>query len=64
MEGRKARQLLKSLSIKQGRKYDSPESAKEIPSFIQFHGLNVDEILDPIDSFSKTVTFNRVSSPR
>lgn len=64
MEGSRARQLLKSLSIKQGRKYDSPESAKEIPSFINFHKLNVDEILDPIESFSKTVTLHRVSYPR
>lgn len=48
-----ARRLLKSLSIKQGIKYDDSESAKEIPSFIEFHGLNVDEILDPLDSFSE-----------
>ncbi|KAF8957740.1 phosphatidylserine decarboxylase-domain-containing protein [Flammula alnicola] len=48
MEGARARRLLKSLSIKQG-------SAKEIPTFVEFHGLNVDEILDPLDSFK---TFN------
>ena len=47
-----ARKLLKSLSIKQGIKYDSPESAQEIPAFIQFHNLNVEEILDPLSSFS------------
>lgn len=47
-----ARKLLKSLSIKQGIKYDSPESAQEIPAFIQFHNLNVGEILDPLPSFS------------
>lgn len=47
-----ARSLLRSLSIKQGIKYDSPESAKDIPGFIEFHGLNVNEILDPVDSFS------------
>lgn len=47
-----ARKLLKSMSIKQGRKYDSPESAADIRSFIQFHNLNVSEIRDPIDSFS------------
>lgn len=46
-----ARELLKSMSIKQGIKYNDPESAKEIPSFIEFHNLNVDEILDPIPSF-------------
>lgn len=47
-----ARRLLKSLSIKQGIKYDDPESARDIPAFIEFHNLNVDEILDPLDSFS------------
>ena len=34
-------------------KYDDPESAKEIPSFIEFHRLNLDELLDPLDSFSE-----------
>lgn len=55
MEGARARRLLKSLSIKQGAKYDSPESTRYIPSFIEFHGLKVDEILEPISSFK---TFN------
>ncbi|KAI9454377.1 phosphatidylserine decarboxylase-domain-containing protein [Lactarius psammicola] len=56
LEGARARKLLKSLSIKQGIKYDSPESARDIPAFIQFHNLNVDEILDPLPSFE---TFNQ-----
>ncbi|KAF7337169.1 Phosphatidylserine decarboxylase proenzyme 2 [Mycena venus] len=56
MEGGRARRLLKSLSIKQGVKYDSPESARDIPTFIEFHGLKVDEILEPLDSFK---TFNQ-----
>jgi len=47
--------LLKSLSIKQGVKYDDPASAAEIPAFIEFHNLPVDEVLDPLDSFK---TFN------
>ncbi|KAG8922083.1 hypothetical protein FRC02_012151, partial [Tulasnella sp. 418] len=51
MEGTRARKMLKSLSIKQGLKYDSPESAREIPPFIAFHNLNLDEILDPLESF-------------
>ncbi|KIM74861.1 hypothetical protein PILCRDRAFT_691729 [Piloderma croceum F 1598] len=38
-----------------GRKYDDPESARDIPTFIEFHRLDVDEILDPIDPFK---TFN------
>ena len=55
MEGGRARKLLKSLSVKQGLKYDSPASAIDIPAFIAFHGLNVDEIREPIHSFK---TFN------
>ncbi|CCL98617.1 uncharacterized protein FIBRA_00619 [Fibroporia radiculosa] len=55
MEGMRARRLLKSMSIKQGIKYDSPQSAREIPAFVAFHNLNVDEILEPISSFK---TFN------
>ncbi|KAJ7573660.1 hypothetical protein C8J56DRAFT_903100 [Mycena floridula] len=35
---------LKSLSIKQGLVYDSPESVAEIPAFIAFHGLDVGEV--------------------
>lgn len=52
-----ARRLLKSLSVKQGIKYDHPESAKDIPTFIQFHNLNIEEILDPCHSFSSCVSF-------
>ena len=47
-----ARRLLKSLSIKQGLKYDAPESVRDIPPFIEFHNLNTEEILDPLESFS------------
>ncbi|KAE8540468.1 phosphatidylserine decarboxylase [Cryptococcus gattii VGV] len=55
MHGARARKLLKSLSIKQGLKYDSPASAVDIPGFIAFHNLDTNEILDPLDSFK---TFN------
>jgi phosphatidylserine decarboxylase len=40
------------MSVKQGAKYDSPDSVKDILPFIEFHRLDVDEILDPLDSFS------------
>ena len=53
---RTARSLLKSMSVKQGIKYDAPESAKDIPAFIEFHKLDTDEILDPVNSFK---TFNQ-----
>jgi len=39
------------LSIKQGRKYDDPASKAEIPKFIQFHNLDLSEVLLPLDQF-------------
>lgn len=56
MEGARVRKMLKNMSVKQGRKYDSPASAREIAGFIAFHNLNVDEIRDPLDSYK---TFNQ-----
>ncbi|ORX46632.1 hypothetical protein BCR36DRAFT_372095 [Piromyces finnis] len=43
--------LLATLSYRQGKIYDSPSSVKEILPFIKFHKLNTDEILDPLPSF-------------
>jgi len=45
------RKLLKSLSIKQGRKYDDPASAREIQTFINFHQLDMSEVLRPDGDF-------------
>ncbi|KZP03508.1 hypothetical protein FIBSPDRAFT_915298 [Athelia psychrophila] len=56
MEGARARRLLKSMSIKQGIKYDDPASVRDIQPFIEFHRLDVTEIRDPIPSFK---TFNQ-----
>ena len=53
-----ARKLLKSMSIKQGVQYDSPDSAGDIPGFIEFHKLNVDEMLHPVEWFSTWHFFN------
>jgi phosphatidylserine decarboxylase len=55
MEGARIRRMLKNMSVKQGIKYDSPSSAREIPQFIAFHQLNLDEIEQPLESFK---TFN------
>lgn len=51
MEGQRIRKLLYSMSIKQGKKYDAPESVKDIAPFIAFHNLDMSEVLDPISSF-------------
>lgn len=55
METKKIRKLLRSLSIKQGVKYDDPASRAEIPKFINFHQLDITEVLRPLDQFK---TFN------
>ncbi|KAE8848449.1 hypothetical protein PTNB73_02291 [Pyrenophora teres f. teres] len=51
MEKKRIRKLLKSLSFKQGRKYDDPASAAEIVPFINFHQLDMSEVLLPTDQF-------------
>ncbi|KAI6803205.1 hypothetical protein KC360_g658 [Hortaea werneckii] len=55
MERKKARKLLRSMSYKQGRKYDDPVSASQIPGFINFHQLDMSEVLLPTEEFK---TFN------
>ncbi|KAI5462682.1 phosphatidylserine decarboxylase-domain-containing protein [Mariannaea sp. PMI_226] len=51
MENKRIRKMLKSLSIKQGKKFDDPASKDEIEKFIEFHGLNMSEVLLPLDEF-------------
>ncbi|KJR81164.1 phosphatidylserine decarboxylase [Sporothrix schenckii 1099-18] len=55
MENKRIRKLLKGLSVKQGRKYDDPISKQEIQKFINFHQLDMSEVLLPLDEFK---TFN------
>ncbi|EED19403.1 phosphatidylserine decarboxylase Psd2, putative [Talaromyces stipitatus ATCC 10500] len=55
MEKKRIRKMLKSLSIKQGKKYDDPASASQIESFINFHRLDMSEVLEPVENFK---TFN------
>jgi phosphatidylserine decarboxylase precursor len=49
------RKLLRSMSFKQGKKYDDPASASQIPGFINFHQLDMSEVLLPVSDFK---TFN------
>ncbi|KAH7113872.1 phosphatidylserine decarboxylase-domain-containing protein [Dendryphion nanum] len=51
MEKKRIRKLLRSLSFKQGKKYDDPASAAEIPGFIAFHQLDMSEVLLPTSEF-------------
>ncbi|OJJ44379.1 hypothetical protein ASPZODRAFT_144950 [Penicilliopsis zonata CBS 506.65] len=55
MEKKRIRKVLKSLSIKQGKKYDDPASASQIQDFVNFHQLDMSEVLQPVEAFK---TFN------
>ncbi|KAK9477688.1 phosphatidylserine decarboxylase-domain-containing protein [Lipomyces japonicus] len=51
MERKRIRKLLTSLSIKQGQKYDDPKSVKSIKPFVEFHQLDLSDVLKPLDEF-------------
>ncbi|OCH91046.1 hypothetical protein OBBRIDRAFT_753808 [Obba rivulosa] len=48
--------ILKELSIREGRIYDSPDSAKSIPSFVQTYSIDTEELAEP--DVNKYATFN------
>lgn len=48
--------ILKEKSIKQGEIYDSPDSAKSIPSFVKTYNLDLQELAEP--DVTKYKTFN------
>ena len=51
MERRMIRKMLRSMSVKQGKKYDDPASASSIEGFIAFHQLDMSEVLLPTSDF-------------
>ncbi|OIW28851.1 hypothetical protein CONLIGDRAFT_681796 [Coniochaeta ligniaria NRRL 30616] len=51
MENKRIRKLLKGLSVKQGKKYDDPASRSEIQKFIEFHRLDMSDVLKPVEEF-------------
>ncbi|GJC85221.1 phosphatidylserine decarboxylase proenzyme 3 [Colletotrichum liriopes] len=51
METKRIRKMLKSMSVKQGKKFDDPASKAEIPKFIEFHRLDMSEVLLPVEEF-------------
>ena len=51
MEKKRIKKMLRSLSIKQGKKYDDPASAAQISGFINFHRLDMSEVLRPTEDF-------------
>ncbi|KAI8337797.1 phosphatidylserine decarboxylase-domain-containing protein [Blakeslea trispora] len=55
IQSRGAQRILTNLTIKQGKRFDDPKSAREIPSFIKFHKISLEEVAEPLSSFK---TFN------
>ncbi|MCJ1419287.1 phosphatidylserine decarboxylase [Xylographa parallela] len=51
MEKKRIRKLLRSLSVKQGKKYDDPVSTRDIKTFVNFHQLDMSEVLLPVEEF-------------
>ncbi|GAA95764.1 uncharacterized protein L969DRAFT_15683 [Mixia osmundae IAM 14324] len=51
LDGGRIRRMLRSMSFKQGQKFDDPSSVREIPNFVRFHNLDLSEVRDPIGSF-------------
>ncbi|TVY47783.1 Phosphatidylserine decarboxylase proenzyme 3 [Lachnellula cervina] len=51
MEKKRIRKLLRGLSFKQGVKYDDPASKAEIEKFINFHQLDMSEVLLSTEQF-------------
>ncbi|OQV10084.1 hypothetical protein CLAIMM_14130 isoform 2 [Cladophialophora immunda] len=51
MEKKRIKKMLRSLSIKQGKKFDDPASVAQIPGFIAFHQLDMSEVLLPTSDF-------------
>jgi phosphatidylserine decarboxylase len=51
MEKKRIKKMLRSLSVKQGKKFDDPASAAQIPGFIAFHQLDMSEVLLPTADF-------------
>lgn len=58
------RNILNKMSTTQGKRYDSPGSVREIPKFIKYHNLNMDEVLlDPKEFNSFNEFFYRQLKP-
>ncbi|KAA1476526.1 hypothetical protein DENSPDRAFT_843519 [Dentipellis sp. KUC8613] len=48
--------IMKDLSVRQGKIYDSPESVKSIPSFIYTYSIETDDLVEP--DINKYKSFN------
>ncbi len=46
VDSKQVKKLLKSMTLQQGKKYNSPSSTKDILPFISFHNLATEEVYD------------------
>ncbi|KAG0186490.1 hypothetical protein DFQ28_007720 [Apophysomyces sp. BC1034] len=51
IQSKTAQRILTNMTIKQGRRFDAPESVGEIQPFIKFHQLDLSEVLLPLSDF-------------
>ncbi|RDX43222.1 hypothetical protein OH76DRAFT_1410311 [Lentinus brumalis] len=56
LHNRSVESVLRDLSVRQGKVYDSPESVKSIPSFIETYSIGLDELEQP--DITKYKSFN------
>jgi len=52
VESTKVRNFLRNITINQGKAYDNPKSTKEIPHFIEYHHLNIEEMKKEVSEFN------------
>ncbi|KAI8342591.1 phosphatidylserine decarboxylase-domain-containing protein [Chlamydoabsidia padenii] len=56
IQSKTAKRVLTNMTVRQGRRFDSTQSARDIPSFIKFHRLDMTQVLEPVEHFK---TFNQ-----
>eukprot|EP01028_Stygiella_incarcerata_P003430 TRINITY_DN1682_c0_g1_i1.p1 TRINITY_DN1682_c0_g1~~TRINITY_DN1682_c0_g1_i1.p1 ORF type:complete len:757 (+),score=209.80 TRINITY_DN1682_c0_g1_i1:121-2391(+) len=51
VESKRTKRLLKHMTARGEKKFNSPASVKDIKPFIELHHINTEELLEPLDSF-------------
>ncbi|KAI8370475.1 phosphatidylserine decarboxylase-domain-containing protein [Radiomyces spectabilis] len=51
IQSKTAQRILTNMTVRQGRRFDAPSSVREIPAFIKFHNISMDEVLEPLGNF-------------
>lgn len=62
IESKMIKRMLQSMTVKQGRKFETPSSVRQILQFCKFHRINVDEIFLPDLKEGQQVTLKDLPS--